>query len=179
VGVLSWARHRPAPASRFELVDRTSTPGPGAGAEADAVEAVFAIVVEAVVLQDAAEAVLAAVGRGEHLGLVAPRGGPLVRRFFALRDALPQSGGPWLQAQVRMLDTILLHHAMQVSTSMEFLATAGRSDQLARITGSYGSLGRPAELLEQVYAELRARRGTAEHVSDVSPRPRRELPGAS
>ena len=121
-------------------------------------DVVVAVVAEAVLLQDEAEAVLASVARGEHLGLVAPRGGPVVRRFFALRDELPRTDDPWLQTRVRTLDTVLLHHAMQVATSMEFLAVAGRSERLTRLTGSYGDLGRPAELLEETWNELKARR---------------------
>lgn len=177
MGVLSWARHRSGPTERLQLVDLP------AGRQADTAsqtDAVFAIAAEAVVLQDDAEAVLASVGRGEHLGLVAPRGGPLVRRFFALRDALPRSQDPWLQARVAALDTILLHHAMQVATSMEFLAAAGRSDRLSRITGSYAGLGRPAELLDQTYAELRSRRELASsHVSDISSAPHSPVPDAT
>ncbi|WP_375425195.1 hypothetical protein [uncultured Friedmanniella sp.] len=166
MGVLSWARKRRARFERVQLVDGLAPLEPSLPEQTDAV---FAIVAEAVLLQDAAEEVLVSVGRGEHLGLVAPRGGPLVRRFFALRDALPRPRDPWLQARVAALDTILLHHAMQVATSMEFLAVAGRSDRLSEVTGSYGGLGRPAELLDQTYAELRARRTDAsDHVSDIS-----------
>ncbi len=162
MGVVSWARRRSSHDERFALVDQgPADPRSAAISAAAAVEAAFAIASEAVVLQDEAEAVLASVGRGEHLGLVAPRGGPLVRRFFALRDALPRSEDPWLRSRVAALDTILLHHAMQVATSMEFLAVAGRSDTLAGITARYGSLGRPAVLLDQTYADLRARRTPA------------------
>lgn len=179
MGVLSWARRRSSHDQRFELVDQAPAVD-SRSAAADAADAVFAIAAEAVVLQDEAEAVLASVRHGEHLGLVAPRGGPLVRRFFALRDTLPQVEDPWLRSQVSALDTILLHHAMQVATSMEFLAVAGRSEQLSRIAGRYGALGQPAELLEETYADLRAQRTRLSgHVSDISSAHHRPATGSA
>src|SRR4051794_26392644 len=47
------------------------------------------IVAEAVILQDKAEELLADVRLREPLGELAPRGGPLARRFFELRRQLP------------------------------------------------------------------------------------------
>jgi hypothetical protein len=118
------------------------------------------IAAEALILQDEAEAVLAAVGRREHLGIVAPRGGPLVYRFFALRDQLrdEQSAGigpAQLTRLANTLDTILYHHAMQVATAMDFLAVEWRSPEMAQQVAAINGLGAPAELLEGVYHELR------------------------
>lgn len=124
----------------------------------DPVAALFAVVAEAVILQDEAEAVLVSVSRNEHLGLVAPRGGPLVHRFFTLRDRLPVPPDPRLRRLSADVGTILEHHALQVATSLEFLAVAGRSPQATRRLVSFGGLGRPAALLEEIYAELRAAR---------------------
>jgi hypothetical protein len=119
------------------------------------------IAAEALILQDEAEAVLAAVGRREHLGTVAPRGGPLVHRFFALRDQLHEEQAaaeaePQLKQLANSLDTILYHHAMQVATALDFLAVEGRSPQMAHQVAAIQGLGAPAELLEGVYRELRA-----------------------
>jgi hypothetical protein len=119
------------------------------------------IAAEALILQDEAEAVLAAVGRREHLGMVAPRGGPLVYRFFALRDRLAaersaDEAQPQLTRLANMLDTILYHHAMQVATALDFLAVDWRSAEMAHQVEAITGLGAPAELLEVVYRELRA-----------------------
>ena len=119
------------------------------------------IAAEALILQDEAEAVLAAVGRREHLGIVAPRGGPLVYRFFALRDRLRDERSasraqPQVTRLANMLDTILYHHAMQVSTALDFLAVEWRSPEMAHQVANITGLGAPAELLEGVYRELRA-----------------------
>jgi hypothetical protein len=123
--------------------------------------ALLRIAAEALILQDEAEAVLAAVGRREHLGIVAPRGGPLVDRFFALRDRLADERSadeiqPQLTRLANMLDTILYHHAMQVSTALDFLAVEWRSPEMAHQVANITGLGAPAELLESVYRELRA-----------------------
>jgi hypothetical protein len=118
------------------------------------------IAAEALILQDEAEAVLAAVSRREHLGIVAPRGGPLVYRFFALRDWLRDersAGRSQLQVTrlADMLDTILYHHAMQVATALDFLVVEWRSPEMAQQVAAINGLGAPAELLEVVYHDLR------------------------
>jgi hypothetical protein len=123
--------------------------------------ALLRIAAEALILQDEAEAVLAAVGRREHLGIVAPRGGPLVYRFFALHDRLADERSadeiqPQLTRLANMLDTILHHHAMQVATALDFLAVEWRSPEMAHQVANITGLGAPAELLESVYRELRA-----------------------
>lgn len=121
------------------------------------------IVCEALILQDEAEEVLAAVSRHEHLGVVARRGGPVGRRFLALQDQLPAS---YDEAQLDHLrdavHTILYHHAMQVATALEFLAVAGRSERLHRRVSDWGTLGAPARRLEEIYAELMVRPGPLE-----------------
>jgi hypothetical protein len=148
-----WSR-RPAE-DRVQLVD-SERPSP----EPTAV--LLRITAEAVILQDEAEAVLAAVSQHEHLGLVAPRGGPLVRRFFGLRDQLPTSCvDPELNRIRTVLDTIFYHHAMQVATALEFLAFDGRSEQLHRQVSAFTGLGAPAGLLDEVYLELKQRQRAA------------------
>ena len=51
--------------------------------------------------------------------------------------------------------TILIHHAMQLSTALDFLAVSWRSDTVAQQLTRIGGLGEPAELLEAYYRELR------------------------
>jgi hypothetical protein len=135
-----------------QLIDRAPRP-----AEAPS-SVLFRIAAEAVILQDEAEAVLRAVARHDHLGVVAPMGGPLVRRFFSLRDELPTGcADPQLDRLSTVLDTIFYHHAMQVATALEFLAFDGRSEQLHHQISRFTGLGPPAELLDSIYDELKQR----------------------
>jgi hypothetical protein len=135
-----------------QLVDSEPVPAPEPAA------VLLRIAAEAVILQDEAEAVLAAVARHEHLGVVAPRGGPLVSRFFGLREQLPtRCDDPRLDSLRAVLDTIFYHHAMQLATAMDFLTFDGRSEQLHRQVSGFTGLGAPATLLEDVYRELRER----------------------
>jgi hypothetical protein len=137
-------------AARIQLIDCESLPTPDTGAILRRVAA------EALILQDQAEAVLAGIANGDQLGIAAPRGGPLIRRFFALADELPSVDGPHRQRQLaESLRTILIHHAMQLSTALDFLAVSWRSDTLAQQVARIGGLGEPAELLEAYYRELR------------------------
>jgi len=143
-------RGRNSEAERVQLrdLDGHDTPEP--------VPALLRIAAEALILQDEADAVLASVRRHEHLGYVAPRGGPLVQRFFALRDELPHRELDGELARLAAtLDTVLLHHAMQVATALEFLAVEGRSESMRRQVESIGSLGEPGVVLEEAYHQLR------------------------
>ena len=115
-----------------------------------------ALVAEAVVLQDGAEEVLDGARDQRPLGELAPRGGPLVRRFFALREALPVSDDPEIARLTGVLRPVLHHHAVMVAGALDLLAVAWRServvDQLRRLEG----LGPPAARLDAVWAELQA-----------------------
>jgi len=151
VGPIRWLRR--SAEGRTELVDAPVRPTP------EPVTVLLRVASEALILQDEAEAVLAAVGRHEHLGTVAPRAGPLVRRFFALRDTLPRAClDPQLNRLSQVLDTICYHHAMQVATALEFLAVEWRSERLRSQVSAIAGLGAPAALLEDVYRELSAAR---------------------
>jgi hypothetical protein len=144
--VVRW--RQPSAEKRVRLVDYEPPPAPAA--------LLRRIAAEGLVLQDEAEAVLAAVAGHERLGTVAPRGGPLVSGFFRLRDQLPARCEDARLEQLRtVLDTIFYHHAMQVATSLEFLAFDGRSPQLRRQIEAFTGLGAPATLLEDIYRELR------------------------
>jgi hypothetical protein len=150
VARFGWPR-RPAH-DRVQLIDSERRP------TAEPAAVLLRIAAEAVILQDEAEAVLTAVSQHQHLGLVAPRGGPLVRRFFGLRDQLPGScADPELNRIRTVLDTIFYHHAMQVATALEFLAFDGRSELLHRQVSGFTGLGPPADVLDEVYRELKER----------------------
>ena len=139
---------------RFELVDEAYAPGP------EPAIVMRRIAAEALIVQDEAEAVLAMIARSEPLGRVAPQGGPLVRRFFALDDELPPPIDCRELDDRRIRDalhTILTHHAMQVATALDFLAVSWRSERLADQTSRISGLGEPAEILEDLYHELVAR----------------------
>ena len=116
-----------------------------------------AIVAEAVIWQDAADELLAAISRREPLAELAPRGGPLIRRFCELRAQLPESDDHEVRQLTDELGPVLDHHAMLLSSSLDMLAVDWRSerivDQLERLDG----LGAPAERLEGIYATLTTR----------------------
>jgi hypothetical protein len=115
----------------------------------------LAVTAEALILQDEAEAVLAGVRARQHMGVLAPRGGPLVHRFFCLRDRLPpHCDDPDAERLRACLDSILHHHAMMVSLALDLLASEWRSDRIANQVDAIDGLGEPGRRLEGVYAEL-------------------------
>jgi hypothetical protein len=115
-----------------------------------------AIVAEAVIWQDAANDVLAAISRREPLAELAPLGGPLVRRFFELRARLPDSDDPELQRITDVLGPAFEHHALMVSSSLDMLAVDWRSDRLVQELERITGLGAPAQRVDDIYAELAA-----------------------
>jgi hypothetical protein len=134
--------------------DDDGAPAARAAARERAFRELRAIVAEAVIWQDAANDVLAAVSRREPLAELAPRGGPLVRRFCELRTRLPESDDVELRQITEELGPLLDHHALMLSSSLDMLAVDWRSerivDELERIDG----LGAPAERLDGIYARL-------------------------
>jgi len=145
---MAWM-HRGA-AERVQLIDREPT------AEAEPAALMLRIAAEALILQDEAESVLAGIAHGDQLGVAAPRGGPLIRRFFALADQLPtRCKDPRQRHLSESMRTIFTHHAMQLSTALDFLAVSWRSERLAQQVRRIGGLGEPAALLEDFYRELR------------------------
>jgi hypothetical protein len=124
------------------------------------------IVAEAVILQDEAEAVVRGAQAREGLGFLAPRGGPLVRRFFGLRDLLPKAcDDPADEALRRRLDAILHHHALAVWVALDLLACEWRSERIARQLDALDGLGEPAVELDQLYAQLAHRSTTDERTT--------------
>ena len=119
---------------------------------------------EAVILQDRAESVLAEVRAHGHLGIIAPRGGPLVRRFFALREELPRSCADPDDERLRhVLDVALHSHALVVSMSMDLLAYEWRSPRLEDVVGRIEGLGAAGVALEAAYVELTQAPGAPAH----------------
>jgi len=115
-----------------------------------------AIVAEAVIWQDAADEVLAAISRREPLAELAPRGGPLVRRFCALRARLPESDDLELRSITDVLGPVLDHHALMLSSSLDMLAVDWRSERLVEELERIKGLGAPAHRLERIHSRLAA-----------------------
>jgi hypothetical protein len=114
------------------------------------------IVAEAVVLQDKAAELLHDIREREPLAEVAPRGGPLATRFFALQRQLPRPVDPEMARQCETVGAVLDHHGTLIVSALQMLSMDWRSpaivDHLERLDG----LGAPAERLDAVYAELAA-----------------------
>ena len=113
-----------------------------------------AIVAEAVIWQDAAEELLAAISRREPLSELAPRGGPLIRRFCDLRARLPESADPEIRRITDVLGPVFDHHALMLSSSLDMLAVDWRSERMVAELERIDGLGAPAARLERVRAEL-------------------------
>ena len=154
-----FRRRRPAPATAVEQRGGTGQIlARPTGPPSDPRAAMRRIAAEAVILQDEAEAVIRGARAREGLGFLAPRGGPLVRRFFGLRDLLPRAyDDPADEERRRQLDAILHHHALAVWVALDLLAHEWRSERIARQLDALDGLGTPAIKLDQLYAELAGR----------------------
>ncbi|HWJ54514.1 MAG TPA: hypothetical protein VNT24_14155 [Propionibacteriaceae bacterium] len=126
------------------------------------------IAAEAVIMQDEAEAVILGIRARESLGYLAPRGGPLIRRFFALRDRLPRRCDDPDDERLRgIMDVTFHHHAMALATALEFCALEWRSPEIARQVDALDGLGAPARRLDEVYSALK----TSDMPTDASQPP--------
>lgn len=135
--------------ARVDLVDVAS------GASAAEEHAMLRrIAAEAVIMQDEAELALASARARQPLGQVAPQAGPLVHRFFRLRDRLPTRCQDPGDERLRLtLDVILHHHAMMVATALDLLAYEYRSESVASAVETM-NMGEPARRLDEIYTEL-------------------------
>ena len=114
------------------------------------------IAAEALIRQDEADDVLRSIRDRVPLGHVAPRGGPLVLRFFELRDLLPEHCDDPEQERLRgMLSVILHNHAMLVSTAMDLAACEWRSERIARQIDTLDGVGATGKALDEIYHRLR------------------------
>jgi hypothetical protein len=161
-----FRRRKSAPATAAEQLRVTGrTPAGHTGLAGEHRAAMRRIAAEAVILQDEAEEVIRGARAREGLGFLAPRGGPLVRRFFSLRDSLPRAcDDPVDEHRRRRLDAILHHHALAVWVAMDLLAYEWRSERIASQLDALDGLGTPAVQLDQLYAELAGRAG--DHASE-------------
>jgi hypothetical protein len=112
------------------------------------------IVAEAVVLQDKAVELLADIRRREPLAELAPRGGPLARRFFELRRTLPPPADFEMAHQCETASVVLDHHGTVLTYALELLAMDWRSHAIVAQLERLDGLGEPAERLDALYAEL-------------------------
>lgn len=142
------------PPTGLELVD-LGPPPTAVERNAEQHAALRRIAAEAVILQDQAEEVLRRVRARDSLGRVAPSGGPMVHRFYRLRDRLPQHCDDPDDERLRAtLAVILHHHAMLVATALDLLAYEWRSERVARSVETVDGFGDPGRRLDEVYAEL-------------------------
>ena len=149
-----FRRRRPTPIPAVEQPGGQTVAG-HAGTPSDPLAVMRRVAAEAVILQDEAESVIRGARAREGLGFLAPRGGPLVRRFFALRDLLPRAcDDPANEERRRQLDAILHHHALAVWVALDLLAYEWRSERIARQLDALDGLGAPAVQLDQLYIEL-------------------------
>jgi hypothetical protein len=120
----------------------------------DARAQLLRIVAEAVILQDQAVDVLAAIREHEPLCEVAPRGGPLARRFFTLRRGLPAPLDGDMARQCETARVVLDHHGRVITYALELLAMEWRSQAIGAQLDRLDGLGSPADRLDALYAEL-------------------------
>jgi len=112
------------------------------------------IAAEAVILQDEAEQLLRDVHDRRPLAELAPRGGRLTSRFCALAAALPASRDPLICNYSARLREVFEHHALMLSSSLDLLAVAWRSERLEEQLDGIVGLGRPARRLEDLRMDL-------------------------
>jgi hypothetical protein len=112
---------------------------------------------EAVILQDAAEEILADVRDRPMLGEVAPPCGRLKSRFVRLAEELPSVGDPLMDAYTAELRPILEHHVLMLKAALDLLACAWPSERLCEEMDRIDGLGLPARRLESIREEILAR----------------------
>src|SRR3954454_2913073 len=103
------------------------------------------LLAEAVILQDAADELLARMRERPDPSVLAGPCGRITERFAALRATLPERGvytGPLRQ--------IFDHHILLLKSSLGLLAGAQRSPLLDARVDEIGALGAPARRLEAI-----------------------------
>jgi hypothetical protein len=150
------ARHDPVPVqdlgARVLSMTRDDEPAPPPAEEAWS--ELRKIVAEAVIWQDKAEELLVDISHREPLAELAPRGGPLIRRFCELRMRLPESSDPELRRITEVLGPVLDHHALMLSSSLDMLAVDWRSERIVAELERIEGLGAPAARLDRIREQL-------------------------
>jgi hypothetical protein len=151
------ARPEPAPAApaadvRVLSIARDGEPAPASSEEAW--RELRRIVAEAVIWQDKAEELLVDIRHREPLAELAPRGGPLIRRFCALKQRLPESNDPAIRRYTDALGPVFDHHALMLNSSLDMLAVDWRSERIVAELERIDGLGAPAQRLDRIRAEL-------------------------
>jgi hypothetical protein len=111
-------------------------------------------VAEALILQDAAEDVLAWLHDRPDPAEAARSCGRLTRRFVQLREQLPAGGDPELDQYTGALEEVLDHHILMLKTSVGLLAGAARSERLSERLDAVDGLGFPAQRLEAIRFDI-------------------------
>ena len=124
---------------------------------ADAWRELGRIVAEAVIWQDKAEELLGDISHREPLAELAPRGGPLIRRFCELKGRLPESHDPEIRRLTDVLGPVLDHHALMLSSSLDMLAVDWRSERIVEELERIDGLGAPAARLNRIREEIVSR----------------------
>jgi hypothetical protein len=127
--------------------------------DAAARDALARIVDEAVLLQGLAEDILDGVRERRSLAELAPPGGALIRRFVALRGAVPDAADAHLREVACTVSETLSHHALMLSCSLDLLGDL-RPDRVSEQIDRIDGLGAPARRLCALQEELSGRRPT-------------------
>jgi hypothetical protein len=116
--------------------------------------ALLAIADEALALQHEGQELMAEISAEGPLEHLAPRGGPLVSRFVALRRELPPCPPGKLASAREILDMVLANHAMAIHAALDLLAVSWRSERMTAELHRLEGLGRPAIWLVTIREEL-------------------------
>lgn len=149
-----FRRRREHPPDRLDDVHAVVLGDDEPSARDAGLRALTRIAAEAVILQDEAEQLLCDVRDRQPLAMLAPRGGRLTSRFCALAAALPASRDPLIRNYSARLHEVLDHHALMLSSSLDLLAVAWRSERLEEELDRIAGLGRPAQALEDLRMDL-------------------------
>ena len=109
---------------------------------------------EALSRTDDLERLLQAVRDDEPLAEVAPEGGELVSRYFAMRRELLQVHAPALQPYVGALGEVLNYLGQLLYYAPDLLAVSWRSELLREQQSMVGTIGPQGERLRRIVCEL-------------------------
>src|SRR3954453_4063566 len=97
---------------------------------------------------------MAEVSAEGPLGDLAQRAGPLISRFEAMRQELPDAcRDPLLRSAAEVLDMVFANHAMALSAALDLLAVSWRGERLREELPRLGGRGRPAVGLQTIRGE--------------------------